>query len=585
MNKLFTLTLFLISSMLVAQDFSKLKVWLDPISESLLQQKGIEMDHGVIKKGVFLISDFHSETRDWMDRSGIQYDVIHEDVQAYYLQRGESFSRSSRNGCISTSNDTFQVPDNFVLGSMGGFYTYDEFLQQLDSMHQLYPSLITVRQPIDTFLSHQNRPIYHVKISENAAVNENEPEALYTAIHHAREPQSLTQLIFYMWYLLENYGSINEVTQLLDQTELYFIPMINPDGYIRNETTNPNGGGMWRKNLRNNGDGTEGVDLNRNYGYEWGIDNQGSSPSTSAQTYRGPAPFSEPETQAVKWFCEQHDFGLALNYHSFGNYLIYPWGTGTELTPDSNVFIAMAEALTAQNNYLFGTGVQTVGYSVNGDSDDWMYGEQTTKSKMFSMTPEVGKGDDGFWPVVSRITPLSQENVLPNLLLAHFAGNYAIIEDASSAFISTIQGSYSAKATRLGLAFDGSYTFSFQPVSGNIVSGTQSQNVAVMNLAEELVLSFNYELDPTIQEGDDIVFDLVAEFNGKTFKQRVTKQFGDPFVALSNGGKLDPEFLSQTDWGLTNQDFVSPDVSITDSPYSLYSPEANNELIYNRIID
>ncbi len=227
---------------------------------------------------------------------------------------------------------------------MGGFFTYQEFLDHLHAMVTEYPDLISAKSPIDTFLTHENRPIYWLKISDNPNSNEAEPEVLYSSIHHAREPQSLAQLIFYMWYLLDNYGTNDEATYLVDNTEMYFIPMINPDGYIENETSNPNGGGLWRKNKRDNLDGEWGVDLNRNYGYEWGYDNDGSSPQTSSNTYRGPSPASEPETKAVQWLCEQHEFKLALNYHSHGNYLIYPWGyIPSPLSPDSNYFIAIAE--------------------------------------------------------------------------------------------------------------------------------------------------------------------------------------------------------------------------------------------------
>src|SRR5690606_9629981 len=101
--------------------------------------------------------------------------------------------------------------------------------------------------------------------------DEAEEEVLYSALHHAREPASLSQLIYFMWYMLENYGTDEEVTYLIDNTEMYFIPMLNPDGYRYNELTDPNGGGMHRKNrnLVSGGSGNAGVDLNRNYSYHW----------------------------------------------------------------------------------------------------------------------------------------------------------------------------------------------------------------------------------------------------------------------------------------------------------------------------
>ena len=151
-----------------------------------------------------------------------------------------------------------EVPSNFNLGTMGGYLTYDEMLAELDAMHTQYPNLVTQKSPISSFQTYENRPIYHVRISDNPDVNESgEPNILYTAIHHAREPMSLVQTIFYMWYLLENYGTNDEVTYLVDHTQMFFVPCLKPDGYIYNELTNPNGGGMWRKNRRNG----YGIDL------------------------------------------------------------------------------------------------------------------------------------------------------------------------------------------------------------------------------------------------------------------------------------------------------------------------------------
>ncbi|MEQ9187699.1 MAG: M14 family zinc carboxypeptidase [Cryomorphaceae bacterium] len=569
-----------------SQDHTRVKIWLDPITEGLLQTHGVEMDHGVRKPGVFLINDFDEATLAWMDEAGVKYDVLIDDVTAFYRSRVEEVdaARGGRSTCFEGGGDTVAVPDNFITGSMGGFYTYEEYLAQLDSMHTLYPNLITSRDSIDTFLTHEGRPIYWVKISDNASVNENEPEVLYTAIHHAREPQSLTQLIFYMWYLLENYGTNDEVTGLVDEVEMYLVPMLNPDGYKENQTAEPNGGGLWRKNKRNNGDGTFGVDLNRNYGYEWAHDNNGSSPNTNSQTYRGPSAFSEPETKAIKWFCEEHAFGIALNYHSYGNYLIYPWGFNDQFTPDSSTFIAFATEMTKFNNYVYGTGMETVGYAVNGDSDDWMYGEQNTKDKIISMTPEVGNQGDGFWPSPSRIEPLSQENVHPNLTMAHLVGDYASIADHSPNIIDSLNPTIPATATRLGMQFNGPYTFSLEAVSSNIAS---VGNSVILNSMDQLVpnaIDLQMELDPLIQQGEEVVFDLVAAFGTFETKERVTKVFGSPTVLLSNQGNMD-DFLTGSLWDATDETYYSPDHSITDSPYAQYQNGQNSELIYNRIID
>ena len=112
-------------------------------------------------------------------------------------------------------------------------------------MYNLFPTLISQKFSVGTTI--EGRPIYMVKISDNPTVSENEPQVLYTALHHAREPESMEQMIFFMFYLLENYGTDPEATYLVNNREMYFIPVINPDGYQYNYSTNPGGGGMWRK--------------------------------------------------------------------------------------------------------------------------------------------------------------------------------------------------------------------------------------------------------------------------------------------------------------------------------------------------
>jgi hypothetical protein len=270
--------------------------------------------------------------------------------------------------------------------------------------------------------------MYVIKISDNPNIDENEPQVFFNSMIHAREPQGMMTLMYYMYYLLENYGTDPEVTYLVDNREIYFLPVFNVDGYEYNRSTNPSGGGMWRKNRRNNGSGIYGVDLNRNWGFKWGYNNDGSSPSPSSGTYRGTAAFSEPETEAVRQFCILKNFRTALNYHTFGNLLITPRNYISEETSDSLIFREFASDMTQYNGYTWGIGPVII-YEVNGGADDWMYGEQTEKNKIISMTPEVGGGSDGFWPSQSRIYPLTQENLFPNLYITWAAGDFVGLVD------------------------------------------------------------------------------------------------------------------------------------------------------------
>ena len=195
-----------------------------------------------------------------------------------------------------------------------------------------------------------------VKISDNPDIDEQEPEILYTALIHAREPQSMMQMIYFMYYLLENYNTDPSVQYLVDNREMFFIPVLNPDGYEYNRSTNPSGGGMWRKNRKNNG-GSYGIDLNRNFGpyAYWNAPNGGSSTVPSSDTYRGTAPFSEPETANLRDFLATRYFKNALNYHTYSNLLIYPYGALEMETPDSATFREFARDMTAYNGYEYGT--------------------------------------------------------------------------------------------------------------------------------------------------------------------------------------------------------------------------------------
>jgi hypothetical protein len=409
-----------------SQNFKQVKIFINDKSDiTTLQNAGLEIDHAYFGKDnsftVFLSDEQFSK----LQFTSFSYEVLINDWKDYYSKLPQ-LSESEKAYNIKQSKTSYGVKD-FGYGSMGGFYTLSEVNAHLDNMNILYPNLITSKISIGN--SYENKPIYMVKISDNSVIDENEPEILYTALHHAREPQSMMQMIYFMYYLLENYNTNPTVKYLVDNRELYFIPVVNPDGYEYNRTTNPNGGGMWRKNRRSNGDGTWGVDLNRNYGpyAYWNAPNGGSSTLTSSDTYRGTAPFSESETYNLKNFLAARHFKNALNYHTYSNLLIYPYGALEQETSDSVIFREFATDMTAFNGYTFGTDQQTVGYSTRGNSDDYFYDGDTilNKGKIFAMTPEVGS--TGFWPSQAEIFPLAIENLKPNLYYAYVTGEFVTI--------------------------------------------------------------------------------------------------------------------------------------------------------------
>jgi len=175
----------------------------------------------------------------------------------------------------------------------------------------------------------------------------------------------------------------------------------------------------------------------------------------------------ENETKAIKQLCENHRFKLALNYHTCGNLLIYPWGyKANPLTPDSLLFETYAKKLTSDNHFIFGLSGKTVGYGVNGKADDWMYGEQLSKNKIISLTPEIGTYYDFFWPPISRVIQINRESLTQNLQLALFAGTYATVENRKSFILSKDKGYLEFDVKRLGLEDNGVFTVDITPLSG-----------------------------------------------------------------------------------------------------------------------
>ena len=164
--------------------------------------------------------------------------------------------------------------------NLGQYHTYAEMEAELDALALAYPS----RARIETLgVSVEGRPIRAIKISDNAAVDEDEPEALIMGCHHAREIMSVEMPLLFARYLLEHYGTDPRVTELVDTREIWIAPMINVDGHVYVEQNHAgSSSAWWRKNRKLNAGGSYGIDLNRNYGYQWGYDDVGSSPTPSS---------------------------------------------------------------------------------------------------------------------------------------------------------------------------------------------------------------------------------------------------------------------------------------------------------------
>ncbi|MCA2222839.1 M14 family metallopeptidase [Nonomuraea aurantiaca] len=217
------------------------------------------------------------------------------------------------------------------------------------------------------------------------------PATLYSATQHAREWISTEVDMRLLKHVIANRSALRD---LLNRTELWFVPVANPDGY---DFTFTEGNRLWRKNLRDNdGDGRiatgDGVDPNRNYPTNFHYDEEGSSSIPSSETYRGAAPASEPETRALDGLLRRIRFKGQVNYHSFGPLLLYPigWQVATK-TADNPIYEAISGNDAKPAIPGFDPDLSAELYTTNGETTDHAHATYGT----LAWTPELDEGCDG----------------------------------------------------------------------------------------------------------------------------------------------------------------------------------------------
>ncbi len=560
-------------------NYSKVKIFTDNAGLQTLAELGLAVDHGERKQNTFFIGDLSESDIQILNENGFNYEIVVEDVKAYYANQNLLSAKNIT--CSSDNAQLPEVPANFYMNSTyAGFYRYQDMLDALDSMAAAYPSLITTRVPISNFQTHEGRPIFFVKISDDPNTDDAaEPNTLYTAIHHAREPMSMSQTIFYMWYLLENYATDPEIQYLVDNTELFFVPCINPDGYIHNESNDPNGFGMHRKNKAPVGTNNPGVDLNRNYSYGWNT--TGVSPNVNNDTYPGTSAFSEPETQAIKWMVENYGFKSAMNAHSYGDLLLFPVGTTVAEFADHHDYFQDLSSHMAQYN-LYVAQKSSGLYAASGDSDDYMYKDSIgtgpiVKDTIFVMTPEVGSD---FWPSQAEVEPTCAEMVFPNLTMAHITHTYLAVKETDPILIPNSSGFFHHEVQRLG--------FESNPVTVSIIPITNIQSVGApitydisWNSKDDDSISF--VLNPVATYGDEIKYVLVTDYGPWQNHDTIVKTFDQWQVLVSQNGSSAANWTGN--WSITSDDSYSPATSFTDSDGGDYNDDDDKSWEYTDMID
>ncbi|MEU3246496.1 MULTISPECIES: M14 family metallopeptidase [unclassified Streptomyces] len=299
------------------------------------------------------------------------------------------------------------------------YHNYAEANAEIDQRIAAYPGIMSKRV---IGKSYQGRDIVAVKISDNVATDENEPEVLLTFHQHAREHLTVEMALYLLRELGTGYGGDSRVTSMVNNREIWIVPDLNPDGGEYDIATGSYR--SWRKNRQpNSGSSYVGTDLNRNWNHRWGCCG-GSSGSTSSETYRGASAESAPEVKVVADFVRGRVVGgrqqirAGIDFHTYSELVLWPFGfttadTTTGMTADdAAAFKAVGRKMAASNGY---TPEQSSDlYITDGSIDDYLWGTQKIFDFTFEMYPGSSSGG-GFYPpdeVIERETSRNRDAVL-----------------------------------------------------------------------------------------------------------------------------------------------------------------------------
>lgn len=575
-SKLFcSLLLLFVAPLFVEAQNYLTKVKLYPANEQQrLEMIGeLQIDHFVMAADGGVVAEISSSDLVKLKQSRYKHDVLVADVGRWLDSANKAYFRLLKNNPNeaqrvaierpgSVLDDIIPKPADFqVKPTFGGYYTFEEMEAAMNKLVADYPTIAS-KQSIGVTAATSNpapgnRNIWVIKISDNVGADENEPEALFIGLQHPREAITGVSMIFFMQYLCEQYASNNpRIRELVNNREIFIIPCFNPDGYKYNHSyMSGNPGGVWRKNRRLISGSTYGVDLNRNWGVDWGncgTPIQGNptscgSSTASTDTYYGTSAFSEAETQALRAFTKTRKFAVAFDQHAFGPYYSIPVGRESlhndaheerMSTKDSNFYTAVPALMGKYNGMRTANSFDALGYEVAGGFKDWMLmGENAAADKdtIWGLTGEGGAGggtSSSFWAPASEIVNLCQGMCYQNLQLAYAAGSYAELEDATGINLpSPKTGSLAFNLTRLGIG-NGPVTVSLLPFK-NVSSTGTPVTINSMSYYQTATGSISYTLHPLLTAGQEAKFIWQIESDGIKYYDTVTK-FYNATVAFTD---------------------------------------------------
>jgi murein tripeptide amidase MpaA len=331
-----------------------------------------------------------------LDALGIPWEIFVPDVQDLIDQEWETNANSSRIGKRQSS-------------WYNTYHTYDEILARLRDVASAYPNIATFIPSIGTSI--QGRAIFGIKIT--GSTNANAQSIFFQGGQHAREWIGPATVMYITEKLLTGYGSDATVTSWINNQQFHIFPLANPDGYVYAWNTDR----MWRKNRRSNSGGSFGVDMNRNWDDHWG--GAGSSGTPTSDTYRGTAPFSEPETAALsRYILALPNRKGAIDFHSYSQLFLRPYGWTSQNCPHESLLNTaganIVRAIQSYQNRVY-QNIRSIDlYVTTGSASDWFYYSNTGRQQgnmVFAHTIELrDTGQYGFILPANQIIPTGEEN-------------------------------------------------------------------------------------------------------------------------------------------------------------------------------
>jgi len=280
------------------------------------------------------------------------------------------------------------------------YHTYGEIVQHLQDLATSFPEIVKYTPSIGISIEGKEIPVLIVGGTSP------QKKIFFLGGQHAREWINPATTLFVTEQLITLYATDPEVKAIVDAVEFWVVPMANPDGYSYTWNTNR----LWRKNRRPNVGGTYGVDLNRNWDDHWG--GLGSSDLPSSDTYRGTAPFSEPETAQISTFMKNSGpYAGAIDFHSYGQLILRPYGWADSDPPNEatikEVGDTMRDRILQQSSTPYTSQHAYQLYYCSGIASDWF---QTGGGAPLAYTIELrDTGNFGFQLPANQIIPTGDE--------------------------------------------------------------------------------------------------------------------------------------------------------------------------------